>query len=227
MKRSETPAASDFPLPSGVPTSLTIPEMRLLQRYAREAGTVLEIGTYYGYSAIGMALAGADVTSVDPHKPDLSAAMDTKSPYEDTWEPFLANCERCAVPAVWPAGELDWERLTLPRMYIQGGMGSVIAIREPIESVDLATESFGLVFIDGDHSHPAPMRDARIALAHLRPPGYVAFHDVTPIWMDVWLTVKELERTGELVKVAQERYLAVYQVRASSVSGRSSTPQQA
>ena len=75
---------SDYPLPHGVPTFVTIPELRLLQKYAHEAGTVLEIGTWYGYTAIGMALAGAHVTSVDPHN-----ACDQGG--EDTWEPSLAN----------------------------------------------------------------------------------------------------------------------------------------
>lgn len=203
QRRGDTAGA--YPLPEGIPTSLTIGEMRLLQHYAHEAGTVLEIGTYYGYSCIGMALAGAYVTSVDPHRPDASATRGTGAPYEDTWEPFLANVARHGfdvAPSPWPdmaGGEHVW------------------ACRLPIEDWHRdapAIAPYGLVFIDGDHMHPAPIRDASIALAHLRAPGYVAFHDVTPVWMDVWLTVRELERTGELVKLAQERYLAVYQAAA-------------
>jgi hypothetical protein len=199
---------------------VTVPELRLLQHYAHEAGTVLEIGTYLGFTAIGMALAGADVTSVDPHTPDISAALDTGSPYEDTWATFLANARRHGFD---PTRIASWHH---------GGPGAILAFRERIEDSPLTNYQAGLVFIDGDHAHPVPMRDARIALEHLRAPGYVAFHDVTPIWMDVWLATRALERSGELVKVAQERYLAVYQAaryqtRASSVSGRSSTPTQA
>ena len=55
------------------------------------------------------------------------------------------------------------------------------------------------------------MRDAEIAFAHLREPYYIAFHDVNPSYfLDVWLAVRELERTGRMVKLEQERYLAVY-----------------
>lgn len=51
----------------GISTSLTLPETVELQRLA--AGRqVLEIGSAYGYSAVAMALAGADVTAVDPHQ---------------------------------------------------------------------------------------------------------------------------------------------------------------
>ena len=214
------PAVSDYPVPAGIPTSLTVPELRLLQHYAAQAGTVLEIGTYYGYSCIGMALAGAHVTSVDPHTPDASGSRDTGATYEDTWEPFCRHVERHGFPCQYDmqaAGSLpDYREFGAA----PGGRGVRInCYRTVIESSQMTLEfnedrapfRVGLVFIDGDHMYPAPMRDARIALSHLRAPGYVAFHDVTPTWLDVWLTVRELERTGELVKLEQERYLAVYQ----------------
>lgn len=51
----------------GIPTSLTLDETDKLKELA--AGKkVLEIGSAYGYSAIVMALAGADVVAVDPHQ---------------------------------------------------------------------------------------------------------------------------------------------------------------
>jgi|SRR5215471_569911 len=177
--------SAEFPLPSGIPTYITLPEMRLLQHYAHEAQTVLEIGTHYGFSAIGMALAGAHVTSVDPH-------MGGPADRPDTWEPFLANCRRNG--------------------FDPGIVAAITPIRATIESqVQYMQHSrFGLIFIDGDHTHPAPMRDARIALAHLTAPWYVAFHDVTPGWMDVWLATRQLLRTGALELVEQERYLAIY-----------------
>ena len=47
--------------------SPTIEESWALRQVAEESGTVLEVGTAWGYSAILMALAGAEVWSVDPH----------------------------------------------------------------------------------------------------------------------------------------------------------------
>lgn len=48
-----------------ISTSLTEAETLELSRLA--GGEVLEVGSAYGYSAIVMALAGAQVTAVDPH----------------------------------------------------------------------------------------------------------------------------------------------------------------
>lgn len=50
----------------GISTSLTELETKKLQWLAAGA-EVLEIGSAYGYSAVAMALAAAQVTAVDPH----------------------------------------------------------------------------------------------------------------------------------------------------------------
>jgi hypothetical protein len=47
-------------------TSLTAAETAELQRLAKD-GTVLEIGTAYGYSTVALALVAKHVTAVDPH----------------------------------------------------------------------------------------------------------------------------------------------------------------
>ena len=49
-----------------ISTSITEAETTKLREFAADA-VVLEIGAAYGYSAVVMGLAGAQVTSVDPH----------------------------------------------------------------------------------------------------------------------------------------------------------------
>ena len=49
-----------------ISTSLTKAETAALQRLAQDA-EVLEVGSAYGYSAVAMALAGAQVLAIDPH----------------------------------------------------------------------------------------------------------------------------------------------------------------
>lgn len=198
---------TDFPIPTGVHTSVTYPELRLLQRYAHEAGTVLEIGTHFGFTCIGMALAGAHVTSVDPH-------YEGPADRPDTWGPFGANVERHGFPPtrIFPSDWQAWVRPNSERYEM-----AIVGWRETIEDWEAADHlyrnEFGLVFIDGNHTWPCPMRDSQIARSHLRAPGYLAFHDVTPNWLGVWRTAEELTRSGELVKLDQVGTLAVYQVR--------------
>lgn len=57
-----------------IDTSVTLAETETLQSLAVQAN-VLEIGAAYGYSACAMALAGANVTSVDPHLIHGSASI--------------------------------------------------------------------------------------------------------------------------------------------------------
>jgi hypothetical protein len=187
-------AASEFPAPEGVRTSVTLHELRLLQRYA--AGRrVLEIGTHLGFTCIGMALAGAHVISYDPH-------FEGPADNPDTWGPFCHNCQR------------------------HGVLSRVTAYRKPIEdsTADELGPGFGLVFIDGNHVWPLPMRDAYLGLRWVVAPGYLAFHDVTPNWPGVWRTVNELVEAGRLEKLEQAGTLAIYQSSASAVAGKSTTP---
>lgn len=62
---SEAPTRRLWPLPQGVDTALTVPELRFLQELAHDQ-VVVEFGTHHGASAIAMALAGAKVATVDP-----------------------------------------------------------------------------------------------------------------------------------------------------------------
>ena len=206
-----------WPKPEGISSAVTLPELELLQTYAAKAGRVLEIGTHFGFSCIGMALAGAHVTSVDPHYEGPADAP-------DTWEPFLANLRR---------HHISYGYVTEKREGIFNAIGAdarhgdVLAVRTVIENPGLpfcGKPQFGLVFIDGDHVWPCPWRDTEIALAHLIEPGYIAYHDVTPRWSGVWRATQELEASGRGRKLKQVGTLAVYQNNASSVSGTSITP---
>lgn len=205
------PARPAHPTPKGIPSSVTLHELVLLQHFAAQAGTVLEVGTHLGFSCVGMALAGAHVTSVDPH-------FEGPADAPDTWEPFLANVERHGLPLVAPL-------LDHLGAGVGDGVGRVYALRLPVEAAPLYDYScWGMAFIDGDHVWPCPLRDARIAIAHLQAPGYLAFHDVTAHWPGVLRTVVELEKEGAMREVGREGTLRVYQVSASSVNGSSRTP---
>jgi predicted O-methyltransferase YrrM len=187
------PPPREFPVPQGVPTSVTLHELALLQRFASEAGTVLEIGTHYGFSCIGMALAGAHVTSVDPH-------FEGPANDPDTWEPFRRNCEANGFPLLYDQGAL--------RTFGNANLAhdDIEAIRAAIEDVgdpriwgvggSAPRRPFGLVFIDGNHVWPCPWRDAEIAMAHLAEGGRIAFHDVTPNWPGVYRAALQLEAKG-------------------------------
>lgn len=177
------PAPREFPRPQGIPSSVTLHELALLQRFAAGAGTVLEIGTHYGFSCIGMALAGAHVTSVDPH-------FEGPANDPDTWGPFLANCRRHEL--------------------IEPYARRITPYRWPIEAHPFGPdETFGLVFIDGDHVWPCPWRDAEIAIAHLAAGGCIAFHDVTPNWPGVYRAALQLEAQG-WPEVGRVQTLRVY-----------------
>lgn len=184
------PPLRRFPVPEGIPSAVTLPELALLQNFAHEAGTVLEIGTHYGFSCIGMALTGAHVTSVDPHDQGPEGAS--------TWEPFLANVARHSIRV--GVGIEPWQGPieNAPLSYLAGLRPYGGAAR------------WGLVFIDGDHVAPAPWRDAEIAMAHLAPGGWIAFHDVTPRWPDVWQAALQLNAKGWR-EVGREGTLGVYQ----------------
>jgi hypothetical protein len=195
----DPPPDYPYPLPQGVPSSVTLRELRVLQEYARRARTVLEIGTHYGFSCIGMALAGAHVTSVDPH-------FEGPANEPDTWPRFCDNVRRHGLMLSERAGGNPAET-----------PGWVDAYQAPIEELEL--ESYwGMAFIDGNHTWPCPWRDALIARDHLEAPRYLAFHDVVPGWPGVYRAVLQLEAKGWVHELAREGTLRVYVMdRARSV----------
>lgn len=214
---------AEYPVPTGVPTAVTLPELALLQHFANRAGDALEIGTLYGFTCIGMALAGADVTSVDPH-------FEGPADQPDTWFQFQANLARRG----FKRAPVHRSEDGFADAYWTGPdalSGDVVAWHGAVEHVFLHQHyrRWGLVFIDGNHTWPCPMRDAEIALAHMGTPGYLAFHDVTPRWPGVWRATRELQAMGRTKLIERVGTLAVYQdmryqKSASGTSGTSMSP---
>ena len=184
MRWPRRPAPSPYPAPVGVPTGLTRYELEVLQRYAAEAGTVLEVGTFYGYSAIGMALAGATVLTIDPHN-------EGPANEPDTWPAFNAHVDRHRpLPAgIWPVRAYveEWAQAHTGRLY-------------------------GMAFIDGDHSEAATLRAGLLAAARLREPYTLAFHDYAPNWPGVVAAVGVLEARLGLLLLRVEGCLRVYRL---------------
>lgn len=79
-----------------IQTAVMPMESRALYELAQAAGSVLEVGAWFGYSTVLMARAGALVYSIDPH-----------TELDDTWETFNANLEEFGVR----------ERVTVDRDY--------------------------------------------------------------------------------------------------------------
>lgn len=129
-----------------------------LARLAAKAKRVLEVGTAYGYSTIVMALAGADVTAVDP--------------YVDEPGGRLIALDHFASYGVS-------ERVELLTGHSQVSLALLIE----------AKESYGLVFIDGDHSRDAVERDLRLGWELVRPGGWLAAHDCHPDMQGVTLAL--------------------------------------
>ena len=140
------------PVPDGPPmlSSVTPDEAAQLARLA--AGKrVLEIGAAYGYSAIVMALGGAEhVTSVDDHN--------GRTWLGDTFTVMRRNLAACGVS----------DRVSM----VCGRSENVL----PALAARFGT-SFGLIFIDGDHTYAAVRADILNALPLLDGGGVLACHD--------------------------------------------------
>src|SRR5512135_1035148 len=111
---------------------------------------VLEIGAAYGYSAIVMALGGAEhVTSVDDHNGQTWLG--------DTFTAMRRNLAACGV-----ARRVD--------MVCSNSA-------QALPSMARAGLKFGLIFVDGDHTYAAVRADIRNALPLLEDGGVLACHD--------------------------------------------------
>lgn len=145
----------------------------LYQRVIETAylGPCLEVGSYCGKSTVYLGAAAKSVNglvyAVDHHRgseehqlgeeyhdPELydsgEALMDSFKVFRRTMR--QANLEDCVVPIVSP---------------------STVAARH------WATP-LGMVFIDGGHSWEAALNDYRSWVAHIRPGGILAIHDIFP-----------------------------------------------
>jgi SAM-dependent methyltransferase len=108
---------------------------------------VLEVGSYHGRSTVAMAQTAKHVISIDHHKGD---------------------------PASGPGGTLAAFLETV----VTWGVGpKVTNYVLPFEDVEFPPNSFDLVFIDAAHDRASVARDAKKALACVKPGGVIAFHD--------------------------------------------------
>jgi predicted O-methyltransferase YrrM len=140
------------PVPA-ISTSVTEAETAELRWHAKHAGEVLEVGSAFGYSAIAMALMGAQVTAVDPH-----TQLGSHPVAGGSREVMAGNLEAYGV-----AGQVEMmvasSQSALPTLVADG-------------------RQFGLIFIDADHTDDAVTHDVTWALKLLRPGGVLACHDL-------------------------------------------------
>jgi predicted O-methyltransferase YrrM len=136
---------------------------RLVARLAMEAdGDVLEIGTFFGASAITIArLISGTVYCIDPL--DGRKQMEAK--------------QRTGNLRDWGSGA-TWNEKTFRDNCKRNGVDNVVLITKtslPVP-VEIAGMSFGLIYIDGDHWHDQPFMDwLNYSLMSDR---FVAFDDV-------------------------------------------------
>lgn len=130
-------------------TSVAAEEAEELARLA-QGEDVLEIGAAYGYSAVIMALGGAEeVVSVDPHG-------------GETWLGDTSTAMRRNLAAYG----VD-DRVEIIEGYSQDIMPRLRAEQR----------RFGFIFIDGDHRGESAERDITEALLLIEPGGVIAVHD--------------------------------------------------
>ena len=129
--------------------------------------TVLEIGSWYGRSTTAMARTALQVVAVDHFRGGVD------QPGGGTLWTF---------PGFWKG--LEDRGLTDKVLPIVGRFGRVAPI--------LRAYSFGLAFVDADHTYEATIGIGRLAAALVGPGGRVVFHDYAPGWPEVMRAVNEL-----------------------------------
>jgi predicted O-methyltransferase YrrM len=132
-------------------------ERALLQRLARGAGRVVEIGVYEGSSAVALCEvlgSGAELHLIDPfgHHPT-------------------------ALPAGWGATEAASRRVVARAA--RGDGPRVVWHIERSEDTGRTWNggAIDLLFIDGDHAEDATQLDWELWHRHVAPGGHVLFHD--------------------------------------------------
>jgi glycosyltransferase involved in cell wall biosynthesis/predicted O-methyltransferase YrrM len=129
----------------------------------------LEVGCFFGWSACHLALAGVELDVVDP----LLA------------EPGILESVRASLQA---AGVLD-------RVHLHPGASP----GKVKEFADTSHGAWSLIFIDGDHDGPAPLRDSEICCQLAAPDAMVLFHDLAS--PDVAQGLEYFRRQGWQIRV--------------------------
>lgn len=135
-------------IPSDIPTYTDTKQGALLQKLAVNK-TVLEVGAYYGFTTVCMALTAKMVYSIDTHRGDIHLGR------TDTLQSFLGYLQRYKV---------------LPKVAIMIGEFSDILPR-------LEKKMFDLAFIDGTHTYEAVKQDIEMVLPLIKDDGLISFHD--------------------------------------------------
>jgi predicted O-methyltransferase YrrM len=135
-------------LPADIFTSVSIEEALELQRLAEDK-TVLEIGTWAGYSAIAMAQTARQVHTVDWHLGDAHAGQQETLP--ELWKNVMRYGLRDKI---------------------------VIHVGRSEEVLPFLRDfAFDMVFIDGYHRIDEVLADINYALRVVKVGGIWAFHD--------------------------------------------------
>ena len=159
-----------------ITSAVTAAESERLEELARDR-TVLEVGSWYGYSTVLMARVARIVHAVDWHRGDDHAG------HRDTLGAIWANL-----------GEYG----LLDRVVLHVGRAETIL---PL----LRPGSFDVAFLDGLHTTEAVARDAAMILPLLRPGGTLAFHDYGRFGVKAavdGLGLRKVSLTGSLAVVA-------------------------
>lgn len=139
-------------------------EAAALAELARDR-VVLEVGSYRGFGAVLMALAGARrVWAVDWHRGDADLGP------RDTLCSWWTNVRRHQVED--------------QVVGLVGRSEEVLPLLRP--------QSFDLAFIDAGHDLEAVRQDIRLTLPLMRSGATLAFHDYCPTWPGVVRAVDEL-----------------------------------
>jgi predicted O-methyltransferase YrrM len=108
----------------------------------------LEIGCWVGWSTVHLALAGVQLDVVDPMLDHPIVGSRVRSSLK------LANLEDRV--ALYPGLSPD----------------------KVVEIYQQTQQKWSLIFIDGDHSHPAPLKDAMVAEQFAEEDALILFHDL-------------------------------------------------
>lgn len=124
--------------------------------YDRAEGNVVEVGTYYGRSAVAIASKlkqnGGFLTCVDPWQ-DFVSEGGKLIKGSQAFVPFQANMETLALPVTWIRG------------------------RSPDVASRWQDGSLDMVFLDGDHSVEGVTADIKNWRGKLKPGGLLCGHD--------------------------------------------------
>jgi len=158
--------------PSKIKGFLSETEGRRLYELAREGsriGPCLEIGSYCGKSALYLGRAcqenQAVLFSIDHHR-----GSEEQQPGESYFDPALYD------PVF---GKIDTSRFfreTLEKADLTDTVVPIVA-HSRTAARSWATP-LGLVFIDGGHAHDTVLADYSAWSVHIRPGGYLIFHDI-------------------------------------------------